>query len=434
MRAPRTVSSHQPSERQRYTGGRSRHCTRPAPLADDVLAVRHLPPAFSQSIRTAMSHRFSLALAALLTASPIITQARPLSRPPVEREFKSWSVVCDNGNRCIAESHADDIDDARTGLILRVTRDAGPDAQPSLDVYASAPVDLRTARVDGRPFDAMPAQWHAVGDKSDDVARPFRIRTNDPATVAAWLAASRNAQLLSFGDPASAQTARTPLSGLNAALLLIDDTQGRVGTTTALLRPGNRPASSVPAAPALPPAVVPAPAVADLPAGGQRPLVDAVLAKFGDDIKQCAADVEDEMSAGDRRKASRAVAISADEALVAIPCQTSSMYNHTDLWYRVRRTAPFTPTAMNFGENANAGLDSASFANELTEAGYDRTRATLSSKVRLRSAGDCGSTASWIFDGRRFLLSDIATHGTCNGLFDDQWPRLYRRADANGSR
>ncbi|WP_206514395.1 DUF1176 domain-containing protein [Burkholderia cenocepacia] len=381
-----------------------------------------------------MSHRFSLALAALLTASPIITQARPLSRPPVEREFKSWSVVCDNGNRCIAESHADDIDDARTGLILRVTRDAGPDAQPSLDVYASAPVDLRTARVDGRPFDAMPAQWHAVGDKSDDVARPFRIRTNDPATVAAWLAASRNAQLLSFGDPASAQTARTPLSGLNAALLLIDDTQGRVGTTTALLRPGNRPASSVPAAPALPPAVVPAPAVADLPAGGQRPLVDAVLAKFGDDIKQCAADVEDEMSAGDRRKASRAVAISADEALVAIPCQTSSMYNHTDLWYRVRRTAPFTPTAMNFGENANAGLDSASFANELTEAGYDRTRATLSSKVRLRSAGDCGSTASWIFDGRRFLLSDIATHGTCNGLFDDQWPRLYRRADANGSR
>ncbi|WP_217591550.1 DUF1176 domain-containing protein, partial [Burkholderia sp. GbtcB21] len=74
----------------------------------------------------------------------------------------------------------------------------------------------------------------------------------------------RNAQLLSFGDPAPAHTPRTPLSGLNAALLLNDDTQGRVGTVTALLRPGNRPAPSVPAAPALPPAVVPAPPVAGL--------------------------------------------------------------------------------------------------------------------------------------------------------------------------
>jgi len=382
-----------------------------------------------------MSHRLSLALAALLAASQLAAQARPLARPPVERDFKSWSVVCDNGKRCIAESHADDIDDARPNLILRVTRDAGPDAQPSLDIFASAPLDLRTARTDGRPFDAMPAQWHAFGDKPDsDDAHPFRIRTSDPATVAAWLAASRNAQLLSFGDPASAQTPRTPLSGLNAALLLIDDTQGRVGTVTALLRPGNRPASSVPAAPALPPAVVPAPPVAGLSAAEQRPLVDAVLAKFGTDVKQCAADVEDEMSAGDRRNASRAVAISADEALVAIPCQTSSLYNHTDLWYRVRRSAPYAPTAMNFGENANAGLDSASFANELTDAGYDPASAMLLSKVRLRSAGDCGSTASWVFDGRRFLLADIATHGTCNGLFQDQWPRLYRRADATGKR
>ncbi|MET3551739.1 DUF1176 domain-containing protein [Burkholderia sp. 567] len=381
-----------------------------------------------------MSHRLSLAVAALFTVSPIVAQARPLTRPPVERDFKNWSVVCDNGNRCIAESDSDEINEARSRLILRVTRDAGPDAQASLDIYASAPLDLRTARADGRPFDAMAAQWHASGGKPDgDDPYPFRVRTNDPATVAAWLSASRNAQLLSFGDSASAQTARMPLAGLNAALLLIDDTQGRVGTVTALLRPGNRPASSVPAAPALPPAVTPAPAVANLSAVEQRPLVDAVLAKFSGDVKQCAADVEDEMSASDRRKASRAVAISADEALVAIPCQTSSMYNHTDLWYRVRRTAPFTPTTMNFGENANAGLDPASFANELTEARYDRTSATLSSKVRLRNAGDCGSTASWIFDGRRFLLNDIATRGTCNGLLDDQWPRLYRRADAAAS-
>ncbi|MFP3534578.1 DUF1176 domain-containing protein, partial [Burkholderia sp. SIMBA_042] len=82
--------------------------------------------------------------------------------------------------------------------------DAGPDAQASLDIYASAPLDLHTARADGRPFDAMAAQWHASGGKPDgDDPYPFRVRTNDPATVAAWLSASRNAQLLSFGDSAS---------------------------------------------------------------------------------------------------------------------------------------------------------------------------------------------------------------------------------------
>ena len=108
---------------------RMRRSLRPAPLADDALAARRLPPAHPQSsIRTVMSHRLSLAIAALLAVSRSLPRLA-LARPPVERDFKNWSVVCDNGNRCIAESHADDIDDARARLILRVTRDAGPDAQ-----------------------------------------------------------------------------------------------------------------------------------------------------------------------------------------------------------------------------------------------------------------------------------------------------------------
>ncbi|MGS0891925.1 DUF1176 domain-containing protein [Burkholderia stagnalis] len=378
-----------------------------------------------------MPPRLSLAVALLV--SPFAAHALQTAPHSVERDFKSWSVVCDNGNRCIAESHADDIDDARPRIVVRVTRDAGPDAQPSLDILASAPLDLDQARADNRPFDAAAAEWHppAGKDAHDDVY-PFRIRTRDPATIAAWLAAVRNAQTLSFGDPASAQTPRTPLSGLNAALLMIDDTQGRVGTVTALLRKGARPASAVPDTPALPPAPAPAPPAAGLQSTEQRPLVDAVLAKFGGDVKRCAADAEDEMPAQTRKDTSAAIAISADEALVEVPCQTSSLYNHTDLWYRVRRTAPYAPTPLDFGDNASAGLDSPRFANELTEAAYDPAHATLSSLVRLRGVGDCGSAASWIFDGRRFVLDDVATHGACNGLFPDQWPRLYRTAGDAG--
>ncbi|WP_175724569.1 DUF1176 domain-containing protein, partial [Burkholderia ambifaria] len=144
--------------------------------------------------------------------------------------------------------------------------------------------------------------WHAVartGNEDGDVY-PFRIRTSDPTTVDAWLTMSHNAQMVSFGDPAAARTPRVSLSGLNAALLLIDDTQGRIGTVTALLRKGTRPASSVPAAPALPPAPVPAPRVADLTPAEQRPLVDAVFDKFSGNVKRCVADAGDEMSALDR--------------------------------------------------------------------------------------------------------------------------------------
>ncbi len=377
-----------------------------------------------------MFRHLPLAVALTLLTTSLSAAARDPAQHSVARDFKNWSVVCDNANRCVAEGGNDDIDDTRTSMIVRLTRDAGPDARPSLEIFASAPLDLRTARADGQPFDAVPAEWHAVagaGDEDDDVY-PFRIRTTDPTTVDTWLTLSHNARMVSFGDPAAAQTPRVSLSGLNAALLLIDDTQGRIGTVTALLRKGTRPASSVPAAPALPPAPVPAPRVADLTPAEQRPLVGEVFDRFEGNVKRCATDAGDEMSAHDRRKTASAIAISATDAIVSIPCQTSSAYNHTDLWYRVHRTAPYAPTPLNFGEHASAGLDPASFANQLTEASYDPAHAMLSSLDRVRGAGDCGSSASWVFDGRRFVLNDVAMHGACNGLFQDQWPRLYRTA------
>ncbi|MDS0857553.1 DUF1176 domain-containing protein [Burkholderia pseudomultivorans] len=380
-----------------------------------------------------MFRRLSLAIAATLLAPSLTAHAHQSAQHSIDRNFRNWSVVCDNTRRCIAESGGDDLD-SRTGLVVRLTRDAGPDAQASLELFATAPLDLHAARVDGRPFDVAPTHWQASDNNANDRTYPFHFRTDDAATIDAWLGASRNAQTLSFGDPASAATPSLSLSGLNAALLLIDDTQGRIGTVTALLRKGGRPAAAVPAAPALPAAPTPAPPAARLSAAERRPLVDAVLAKFGGDVKRCAADMEDEMSPQARRQASQATSLSADEALVSIPCQTSSMYNHTDLWYRVRRSPPYAPTPVDFGENANAGLDSASFVNELTQASYDPADATLSSLVRLRSAGDCGSSASWIFDGRRFVLSDVATNGTCNGMFPDQWARLYRTAGATENR
>jgi len=377
-----------------------------------------------------MFRHLPLAVAITLLTASLSATARDPAQHSVARDFKNWSVVCDNANRCVAEGGNDDIDDTHTSMIVRLTRDAGADAQASLEIFASAPLDLRTARADGQPFDAVPAEWHAVartGSEDADVY-PFHIRTNDPTTVDAWLTRSRNAQMVSFGDPAAKQTPRVSLSGLNAALLLIDDTQGRIGTVTALLRKGTRPASSVPAAPALPPAPVPAPRVADLTPAEQRPLVDAVFDKFSGNVKRCVADAGDEMSALDRRKTASAIAISTTDAIVSIPCQTSSAYNHTDLWYRVHRSAPYAPTPLDFGEHASAGLDAASFTNQLTEASYDPSRAMLSSLDRVRSAGDCGSSASWVFDGRRFVLNDVAMHGACNGLFQDQWPRLYRTA------
>ena len=73
-----------------------------------------------------------------------------------------------------------------------------------------------------------------------------------------------------------ASTQDVSLHGAAAALLWIDEKQGRLDTPTALIRRGSRPAALVPIAPPLP-TVTPAPAVDQVGFGDQNQKVPAAL-------------------------------------------------------------------------------------------------------------------------------------------------------------
>ncbi|RZJ27728.1 MAG: DUF1176 domain-containing protein, partial [Brevundimonas sp.] len=162
-------------------------------------------------------------------ATPGAPSPAPAAAVPDMREFRDWRAACDNGNACVAWSGSDN------GWI-RIAIDAGPEATPTVSMGSwafgdvdKAPETLRL-KIDGRDYALRGA----------NTAQQARAILN-------VLPASRSLALASGG-----QTADLPTAGVSAALLWIDERQGRQSTTTALLRRGDRPASAVPAAPALP--------------------------------------------------------------------------------------------------------------------------------------------------------------------------------------
>ena len=177
---------------------------------------------------------FAAALVAL-TMAPAASAATPMYR-----EIKDWVVACDNTARCEAIG----MQEAYPQLILRLVVDAGPSGEPELSLESEAPVAARDLRLDGARFAASSLLQPATGDEGVQ-----RIG-HDGVQVRAFLDAVRNGTQLRAGIGEDAPSAS--LAGLSAALLLIDETQGRLGTTTALIRRGPLPAAQVPAAQAAP--------------------------------------------------------------------------------------------------------------------------------------------------------------------------------------
>jgi hypothetical protein len=365
-----------------------------------------------------MAGRWSLLAAACLTgliASPAwAASKRAAASDGFSKTFGSWTVTCDNVRRCVAQGV--DADAPEPNLIVWLTREAGPDGAVRLEFAGAGPVDVGRMRIDGGAFATDPAKWRVRRDADDEVY-PQRAGTGDAQVVAAWIGAARDAKTLALGDALHA-----PLAGLSAALLAIDDAQGRIGTVTAWRRAGAASAASVPPARALPVirAAPPAPPLSD---AEQHRLVAATLAAFRAQIKDCDGDID-----ADARKQARlgnsAAALSADEALVSIGCGMGGAYNDLSLWYRVRRAGPLSGRPVEL-EGAE-GDDASQPPNALVGAGYAAERRRLFSFDRVRGVGDCGDQTEWVFDGARFVKAGEQVEGVCVGVGVDAWPWLYR--------
>ncbi|WP_260599187.1 DUF1176 domain-containing protein [Sphingomonas endolithica] len=317
-------------------------------------------------------------------------------------DYQSWLVACDNTLTCVARG----FDDSNPGAEIEIGRAAGPSGAITASISALQRFTLADIRVDGTPANLRGPKWQVIATDDQTSAT-----TNDLATVRALVQQLRNASAVTLGGG----DAQVPLAGFAAAMLRLDDRQGRSGGVTAVLKPGTLPASRVPAPPPLP-KIPHHPISARLAPGEEGRLIAAVRAS------QKALLAKEEC--GETPEQPEAHALDGRQALVLLPCVMGA-YQGSSLAFIASRTNNraqrlVAPTPY-LGQDPDR-----SRADFFTNAGFDADTGTLSMGAKGRGLADCGFSADWIWDGTSFRLSEMTLQRSCGGLEPGDWPVLYR--------
>lgn len=224
-----------------------------------------------------------------------------------------------------------------------------------------------------------------------------------PADVAGLIAAIRSGNQLRVLDSNGAAIGTASLKGASAAFLYMDDRQKRVGTETALVRTGARPASSVPPPPPLP-VVRAAPLTRSPPIALGSARIKALRKEHGCTIDEVGGPESAEV-----------YALGAGRSLVLLACG-SGAYNVSHVPFvatRRGRTVAIVPAPFDVKPDWwDNGLPL------LVNADWDPASGLLESFSKGRGLGDCGTTSSYAWDGSRFRLVEEATMGECRGSTD----------------
>ncbi|MCZ0734371.1 DUF1176 domain-containing protein [Phreatobacter sp. AB_2022a] len=335
------------------------------------------------------------------------------------KTFGDWVVGCDNTKSCRAIGTL--AGESEVGSYLVIDRSAGPDAAPRLRfVLDNTPVGNGqglTLVVGSEPPVQLPGTaFRAIEQEFDD--RPEAFELVEPAAVARTLAAMTKGGSLRFGVNAPRASApAVSLAGLADALRHMDEVQGRIDGATALVARGSRPASAVPAAPATPTLAV------TIPDPSRRAPTTVPRAL----LERHARETSDDCDTGSRRPPNRIVRLSNTTVLYQIGCwqaaaQAGSMfYLATDGQGGSARRVDFETLDAETGRFGPP-------IQALTEPSglEEMSAATLSSVHKDRGAGDCGTTASWVWTARGFRLSAYATMPLCKGITREDWITLWR--------
>ena len=323
--------------------------------------------------------------------------AQPAAMASETKTFRDWFAVCDNGNDCMAFGPAAE---NGTGWV-RVHMPPGPDARPDVMAgfwpddgeFGKSPVRVQ---IDGRSFATAPFQ-----DGDQDAV------LSDPAAAVAALVAGRS-MTLGLGSETQAMN----LNGATAALLWIDERQGRLDTVTALVRRGAKPATAVPPAPRLP-LVAPAPEMPRDQIGEIGPTLPATIEAMAE-AKACRADTAHFEGI---QKEVQSARLDASTELWGMPCYVGA-YN-TGTRYFLTGPGGARPRVLSFRGTGEA-------EDILTNAEYSPHTRTIGQFAKGRGLGDCGVASTWTWTGRAFVLSEESVMGECWGANADRWPTTWR--------
>jgi len=341
------------------------------------------------------------ALCALAFLPAAVRAAGPAA--PFYAEYKSWLVACDNTGSCTARAFALDGGPATD---ITVTRAAGPGGAVSAAIRGETGFDAGSLTLDGKPL-PLGAGWQR--HSSDDETS---LTTQSLGPLHALVQQIRNGATLGLGNGMT-----IPLGGIAAALLRLDAAQGRVGTVTALLDPGSKPADTVP--PALPmPVIAPHPIIARLGPGEAGRLIAAAQSA------SAARWTKEECDAQPGEETPAAFALSDETGLVLLPCLMGA-YQGSALGVLVnRKTAAVSKLVLPLAFQGNPAPDDPT--DMLTEPDFEVATGTLSTFAKGRGLGDCGLTASWIWNGQAFQLTALNYQDACGGVEPGDWPALFR--------
>ncbi len=355
-----------------------------------------------------------------LVASPTLAQPRPVE--PVYREVKQWIVGCDNTRRCVARFVASEFSRppalrGRELALMSVSREAGPSGALTVSLSLAGVFDEEARQKILTRFD--PALLQLDGQLlAPRLPAPRRIGlvsehvlTGDAALQ--FLTDLRGGALLTFSARADAPV--VSLDGLTEALLAMDQAQGRTNNLSALVHGGGAGPAS------LTPPVVPTPLVHAQPAPAALPGGAAIAAR----VRRARRQVLQQHQCNLDQTHDDAQRLNDREFVVMLSCNTGA-YQGYGLAFRGTIADPAAATLLrlpypSFLSDAEGG----EAAGEYGAGRYDAASATFTQTSLGRGIGDCGMTASWVFDGKDFHLAGLTYQDRCGGT-PGEWLTLYR--------
>ncbi|POR56706.1 uncharacterized protein DUF1176 [Bosea psychrotolerans] len=326
---------------------------------------------------------------------------------PASKTFRDWVAGCDNVKSCTALSLPGEAEEQIA--FLKLERPAGPDGIANLAIKVrseklKAPLAADLA-IDGAPFPAAGKRLTAaiVDDENATIAL-------SPTETEALIAAARKGTKLTV--KLAGKSYGVSLAGSVAAMLWIDEQQGRLNTTSALIRKG--PGTTVPAAPALPVITAKGSALPAIPPKAAKALTVALRKQ----LKQLDRDACED-NPEDLADTENAWPLDAATRLVGLLCSRGAYNLSTGFWI-----VPGTDVAKArkaVFPQLDGGKD-----NLLVNAAFDPASGQVSFFSKGRGVGDCGASGSYAWTGSGFALAAFQAMDECKGLIGDDWITLFR--------
>ncbi|MCX8476129.1 MAG: DUF1176 domain-containing protein [Sphingomonas sp.] len=324
----------------------------------------------------------------------LLAAAQAAPAPSDVKTFGDWAVACDNLLSCEAASLMSDEAFDNVPQIA-ITREAG--AAGALAIEISPDADYRGSwriEIDGKMV------------LTGTLTAPSLVISGSSAAQLIDAMLKGQSMLLQGADGKTLSLAS--LKGISATLRYFDAQQGRAGSKTALVARGDRPANTLPAAPA-------APRVTFVRPSGKPAAISAPLRAAMGEQSQCDVVYADGVG-GDPQ--TETFALSAGKTLALIPCG-SGAYNYSSVPFVIERGKA---TVARFDHVP--GWTQAEGVATLVNADWDPAKGQLSSYTKGRGLGDCGGSETYVWDGAMFRLVEARAMGECRG--STNWLRVWK--------